>query len=74
MTAVNSYSMRHLRATDTLKNGVSYNRVEEAAYAIQTSKEMIHNHYGAIIPKQALQNDYRTVSNAARAAAKRKRG
>lgn len=68
VTSINPYQVRHLRASDTLKSSTAANRVEEAAFAIQTSERMIVNHYGFLIPEQAILSGYDTFSEQARKA------
>lgn len=68
VTSINPYQVRHLRASDTLKLSKAANRVEEAAFAIQTSEQMIVNHYGFLIPEEAILNGYDTFSEQARKA------
>jgi transcriptional regulator with XRE-family HTH domain len=68
VTSMNPYQVRHLRASDTLKNSTAANRVEEAAFAIQTSERMIVNHYGFLVPEQAILTGYDTFSEQARKA------
>ncbi|TFI59757.1 hypothetical protein E2493_02650 [Sphingomonas parva] len=64
VVSINPYSIRHIRATDTLKNGLSINRVEEASFAIQTSEEMVRQHYGFMLPEAALLTSYQTFGRA----------
>jgi len=68
---MNPYSFRHIRATDILKNGTSFNRLEEAAFALQTSEAMIQTHYGNLLPKDAVVDANRTFDRALRIAMKR---
>lgn len=68
---MNPYAFRHVRATDILKNGVSFNRLEEAAFALQTSELMIARHYGNLLPKDAVTNANATFDRALRIAMKR---
>ncbi len=65
---MNPYQVRHLRASDTLQCSTAANRVEEAAFAIQTSERMIINHYGFIVPERAILSGYDTFSEGARKA------
>lgn len=68
VTSMNPYQVRHLRASDTLKSSRSANKVEEASFAIQTSERMIVDHYGFLIPEQAILTGYDTFSDQARKA------
>jgi hypothetical protein len=71
MIKMNPYAFRHIRATDILKNGVSFNRLEEAAFALQTSELMIQRHYGNLLPKDAVTNANATFDRALKIALKR---
>lgn len=71
VVGMNPYAFRHVRATDILKNGVSYNRLEEAAFALQTSEAMVRRHYGFLLPKDAILKANATFDRALRLAAKR---
>lgn len=74
VTSINPYQVRHLRASDTLKRSKAVNRVEEAAFAIQTSEQMVVNHYGFLVPEQAILDGYDTFSEGALKAWKRLQG
>lgn len=71
VVSFNPYAFRHLRASDVLKNGKSYNRVEEAALALQTSESMVRKHYGVLLPEEAASNGDDTFGRAVRLAVKR---
>ena len=73
MTALNPYQIRHLRASDTLKTSKRANRVEEASFALQTSENMIINHYGFLVPEEAILDAYATFTDGARKAWERLR-
>ncbi|MEG3159366.1 hypothetical protein U1763_02515 [Sphingomonas sp. LB2R24] len=72
VTSITPYAIRHLRATNALKNGSSVNRVEEAAFSIQTGEEMIRQHYGFMIPQTALVSSHNTFGRAAEKAMRRR--
>jgi hypothetical protein len=74
VSSLNPYQIRHLRASDTLKCSRRANTVEEAAFAIQTSEKMIINHYGFLVPEEAILDGYETFSEAARKAWSRVQG
>jgi hypothetical protein len=71
VTSFNPYSLRHVRASDVLRNGTSANRVEEAAFALQTSEGMIQRHYGFLLPNAASASGADTFDPAARLAWKK---
>ena len=73
VTALNPYQIRHLRASDTLKTSKRANRVEEASFALQTSENMIINHYGFLVPEEAILDAYATFTDGARKAWERMR-
>lgn len=71
VVSLNPYAFRHIRASDILRNSMAYNKVEEAAFALQTSEGMIIDHYGMLIPNAALQSASDTFSMAHGIAMKR---
>ena len=71
VVSVNPYSLRHVRASDVLRNGASVNRLEEAAFALQTSEGMISRHYGFLLPEAATASGADTFGRAARLACRK---
>lgn len=64
VVSLNPYVHRVLKASDILNNSVANDRVQEAAYALQTSEDMIRQHYGLIRPEAALESSYDTYRRA----------
>lgn len=71
VASLNPYAFRHIKASDILKNSLACNKVEEAAFALQTSETMIINHYGLLLPNHALISSGETFSAASDIALKR---
>ena len=71
VVSINPYVHRAIRATDILLNSRSPDRVLEAAYALQTSEEMIRAHYGLLIPEKALSDSRDTYATAWKSASER---
>lgn len=64
VVSINPYVHRAIRATDILLNSDASDRVLEAAYALQTSVQMIRAHYGLLIPEKALSSSRDTYARA----------
>lgn len=71
VVSINPYVHRAIRATDILLNSEASDKVLEAAYALQTSVQMIKAHYGLLIPKKALSSSRDTYARAMGEARKR---
>lgn len=61
---LNPYVHRVLKASDIVNNSTSNDRVQEAAFALQTSEDMIRQHYGLLRSETALRSSYDTYSRA----------
>jgi len=61
---LNPYVHRALRASDILNNSTASDRMQEAAFALQTSEDMIREHYGLMRPETALRASYDTYCRA----------
>jgi transcriptional regulator with XRE-family HTH domain len=71
VASLNAYAFRHIKASDILQNSTAYNKVEEAAFALQTSEKMIVDHYGLLLPNHALASAEETFSLASDVALRR---
>ena len=64
VVSLNPYVHRVLKASDILNNSAANDRVQEAAHALQTSEDMIRQHYGLLRSETALRSSYDTYRRA----------